>query len=113
MLEELSPEDVSDLFDENKIILVDVRTALEFAMERIKGAINAPMATLDPVKLPNQDARKMVLMCGTGIRSAKVAQLCLQNGYQNVTHMKGGLNAWKLEGFDTVAVNPITGNMDV
>lgn len=113
MFEELEPAEIAARFAKNEIVLVDVRTAVEFAFERIHGALNAPMATLDPAKLPNQIDKPLILHCGTGMRSNKVAQACLGAGFGKIAHMKGGLAAWKKAGLPTAAVNPISGNMSV
>lgn len=111
MLVELTPAEVEEKFENKEIVLIDVRTPIEFAFERIRGALNAPMATLDPDALPAQDVKPIVFYCGSGKRSEVIARKCLEAGYKQAMHMKGGLAAWKLEGNDTIAVNPVTGNM--
>lgn len=113
MLTELTPEEVRDRFDRNEIVLIDVRTSIEFAFERIRGALNAPMATLDIDKLPTQTDKPIVFQCGSGVRSKKVAMACMDHGVAEIAHMKGGLGAWKQAGLPTAAVNPMTGNMDL
>ncbi len=113
MVEDLSPEEVMRRFEADEIVLIDVRTSVEFAFERIRGALNAPMATLLPARLPCDPRRPTVLHCGSGMRSAKVGELLLKSGYEKIAHMKGGLGAWKLAKLPTVAVNPITGNIDL
>jgi len=113
MLEELSPHEVFEMLEDNEIVLIDVRTPLEFGFERIAGSLNAPMATLDPAKLPRDEKRPVVLHCGSGIRSAKVGALLLESGFDTMSHMVGGLNSWKKAKLPTAAVNPITGNMEV
>lgn len=113
MLEELTPEEVAARYNANEIVLIDVRTVQEFAFERIHGALNAPMATLDPHKLPLDGAKHVIFHCGSGVRSAKVAELLIQNGCEKVVHMKGGLNAWKAAKLPTVAINPVTGNLTI
>ncbi len=113
MLEELSPQEIHDMYQNNEIILIDVRTPVEFAFERINGALNAPMATLKIDVFPKDQTRQLVFHCGSGVRSAKVGHLLLENGFPGVTHMKGGLALWKSTGLPTVAVNPITGNLNV
>lgn len=72
--------------------LLDVRTEDEFGRGAIKGAVSMPlyalrlkMKTLDP-------ARKYVIYCQSGNRSAAAGFLLSQRGY-NVCVLKGGLNA--------------------
>jgi len=112
MFKELTPQEVKQKFDRNEIVLIDVRTTAEFSFERIHGALNAPMITLDPAKLPSQIEKPIVLHCGSGLRSKKVAQICLEAGFDMIAHMKGGLGEWKAAGLPTVALDPMTGNMN-
>lgn len=113
MLIELSPEEVEEKLNKREIILIDVRTPIEFAFERIRGALNAPMVTFEADMIPLNADKPVVFYCGSGKRSEMIARKCLEEGRPQATHMKGGLAAWKLEGNPTVAVNPVTGNMQV
>jgi rhodanese-related sulfurtransferase len=113
MFEELSPEAAMQKFTANQIVMIDVRNPVEFALERIKGALNAPLNTLDPAKLPVQDGKPIVLICGSGVRSGKAAKMCLEAGLGNIMHVIGGMNAWKMAKLETAAINPMTGNMTV
>jgi rhodanese-related sulfurtransferase len=77
--------------------ILDIRTAEEFAKDGyIEGAINIPMqdifSSLD--KLPASDA-PIVVNCVSGHRGSIVAMGLRLLGYENVTNLAGGLNAWK------------------
>lgn len=113
MFEELEPQIAATKYAANQIILIDVRNPAEFSLERIRGALNAPLNTFDPAKLPVQETKPIVLICGSGVRSAKAAKMCLEAGINSIMHVIGGMNAWKQAKLETVAVNPMTGNMTV
>lgn len=97
-LETWSPEEVAEAHKDGRIVLVDVRTPAEFSFERIDGALLSPMQAFDPVHLPGQGEKQLVLHCGSGARSRKVAEACLSAGFDRIAHMDGGFGAWKKAG---------------
>ena len=107
-LQELTAEQVHGLLRDNSIVLIDVREPQEYVNERIHGALLFPMSTFDARALP-VDRRPVVLHCGSGKRSAIAIGKCIEADVPVVAHMKGGLLAWKAEGFPTVARAPNTG----
>ncbi|MDX2290319.1 MAG: rhodanese-like domain-containing protein [Hyphomicrobiaceae bacterium] len=108
-LGEMTPQQVAELYDAGKIMLVDVRTPMEYAFEHIKGALNLPMAFLDPSKLPRQADKLIVFHCGSGKRSKMVAEKCLAAGHPTVTHMVGGFTEWKKAKLPYLGTNMATG----
>jgi rhodanese-related sulfurtransferase len=72
--------------------IVDVRTEDEFARGAIKGSVNMPLYALR-IKVKTLDpARKYVICCQSGNRSAAAAFLLSQRGF-SVYVLRGGLNA--------------------
>jgi rhodanese-related sulfurtransferase len=81
--------------------LLDVRTAEEWAKDGyIEGAVNIPfndlLANADQLPAPDQP---IVIYCGSGHRGAIVLAGLKLLGYENVTNLAGGLNAWKAAQF--------------
>jgi rhodanese-related sulfurtransferase len=111
LLISLTPEEVKELFDANEIVVVDVRTPVEYAYEHIPGAMLYPLAALNPVKLPVQTGKPIVFHCGSGVRSTTVAKKCIAAGLTEVRHLEGGLGGWKKAGLVFAAVDPATGNV--
>lgn len=109
-LEHWTPEETRAARDKGEVVIVDVRTVPEFAFERIEGALLAPMAELDPKALPAQAGKRLVLHCGSGIRSKKVAEACIAAGFDRIAHLEGGFGAWKQAGQPYIATDPATGN---
>lgn len=108
-LETLSVEEVAALFAADKIVLIDVRTPVEYAFEHVRGALLSPLATFDTRHLPCQDSKPIVFHCGSGMRSKMVAEKCLAAGHAKVMHMAGGFMAWKKAGQSYISTNPATG----
>ncbi|GGC15764.1 hypothetical protein GCM10011363_35190 [Marivita lacus] len=108
-LEHWSPSEVATAFAEDRIILIDVRTPQEFALERINGALLAPMQAFQPNHMPDQAEKQIVFHCGSGVRSARVAKLCLAAGETRIAHMAGGFAAWKEAGQTYMGTDLATG----
>jgi rhodanese-related sulfurtransferase len=105
-----SPEQVKAWLDQGEILLVDVREVNEYAVERIHGALLYPLSTFDPAALPLA-GRKLVLHCAGGKRSATAGHKLLEAGHPHVTHLAGGLQAWKAAGLPTIRIDPQTGRV--
>lgn len=99
---ELDPETVNTLLANGEAVLVDVREEEEFAEERIAGAVLFPMSDFEVDKWPSFPGKKVIISCLGGVRSAAVGNKLLGAGHSWVTHMKGGLNAWKDAGLPTI-----------
>ncbi|OAN75145.1 sulfurtransferase [Jannaschia sp. EhC01] len=108
-LQHWTPAEVKAAFDKDEIILIDVRTPQEFNVERIEGALLAPMQAFQPRHMPSQSEKPIVFHCGSGARSAKVAQQCLESGEDRIAHMKGGFSAWKDAGFEYTGTDMASG----
>jgi rhodanese-related sulfurtransferase len=111
VLEHWTPQELRDAFARNEVAVIDVRTPQEYAFEHIEGALLAPMAMFAPRNLPSQQGKRLVLHCGSGMRSRKVAEACLAAGLGPIAHLEGGFGAWKQAGMAYVTVDPATGGM--
>ncbi len=88
--------------ESNQAILVDVRETSEYEQEHIPGSLLAPLSTLDPKRFPRIEAKKLVLHCAIGKRSAAAQIQLWKTGYQPpAINMTGGLRAWKDAGLPT------------
>jgi len=78
------------------IVLVDVRTPEEFASGFITGAVNIDFKSPDfDHKLDSLDkSQTYMLYCASGARSSKAAALMRAKGFDAVSTLEGGLNAW-------------------
>lgn len=97
-LENWTPQEVAEAFERDEIVLIDVRTPQEYNFERIDGALLAPMQAFQAVHMPGQGEKRIVFHCGSGVRSKKVAEMCLNAGIDRIAHMEGGFGAWKEAG---------------
>ncbi len=86
-----------------RVALIDVRTADEFAAGHIAGARNldvtAPNFEAALAGLPKD--RPYILYCRSGRRSANAQAIMTKAGFVNVQNMSGGLVAWEAAGLPT------------
>ena len=81
--------------DLSGVTLVDVRTADEYALGRIPGAVNVPLDDLR-ARLSEIPADKPVwLYCGVGLRGYLASNILKENGYKEVRNLIGGLKTYK------------------
>lgn len=99
---ELDPATVHAWLQAGEAVLVDVREEEEFAEERIDGALLLPMSDFELNTWPSFPDRKVIIACLGGVRSAAIGNRLLLAGHAWVSHLKGGLNAWKDAGLPTV-----------
>lgn len=84
-----------------KPFLLDVRTPAEFAEGHIPGTTNVPLDQL-PARLGElrgHSADEIVLVCRSGARSARAAELMAQSGFSKLTNLAGGTMGWAASGF--------------
>ena len=90
-----------DLFDEGGYIFLDVRTAKEYKMGHIPGAIHIERGLLE-FKINNQIPDKnaqIVTYCKVGGRGSLAAHTLVRMGYKNVINIEGGWVAWEKAGY--------------
>lgn len=95
---ELSVEETQRLLDQNpgKVLLIDVREPFEVELCRIAGAEHIPMRQI-PEHLGTLPKDKHLLVhCHHGGRSLRVTQYLRANGYEAVSNVAGGIDAWSL-----------------
>jgi rhodanese-related sulfurtransferase len=84
--------------DDGDTMLIDVREPAEVAREAVPGARVAPLSRFDPAALALGPERRVVMLCASGIRSAKAGVQLAALGGREVVNLKGGIGAWKSAG---------------
>ena len=105
-IDNLTPDQVQAELDSGQAILVDIRDSAELAGGVIPGAIHASRGLLEfhadptsPMHKPGLDpAKRVILHCASGGRSALAGQTLKSMGYTNVGHLDGGFKAWQAAG---------------
>ncbi len=90
----------------NAPVVIDVRTAEEYAAGHIPGAVHIPFDEVAE-RIAEVDAPEGVaLYCMVGPRARKGEAALLAAGHPKVLHLEGGLAAWKAAGLPVESGEP-------
>lgn len=99
---QIDAKEVKQAIDNNeKCVVLDVRTPGEFASGKIKGAINLPLDQIPnriEQTIPDKNT-KIYVYCRSGARSAQASAYMLSQGYTNIFNMQHGLIGWSMNGY--------------
>lgn len=93
---ELSVEETKRLLDDTPadVMLIDVREPDEVARCRIAGAQPIPMRQIPEQVGTLPKDKHLLIHCHHGGRSMRVTQFLRANGFDAVTNVAGGIDAW-------------------
>lgn len=106
-MREIDVKELSGLLQqENHPPLIDVREPHETAAGKLEGEgiYHIPMGEISRHYDEFASAPTVMVICRSGGRSAKVAQLLEQQGVVDVVNVKGGMLAWHDEVDDSIDV---------
>jgi rhodanese-related sulfurtransferase len=93
----ISPQDMVQLMNREKAIVIDVCEPDEFARGHVIGAKNLPLGQLEEklAQVVKNKSAQVVMVCQVGARSARAAATARQLGFEKVQSLAGGLKAWQ------------------
>jgi rhodanese-related sulfurtransferase len=78
--------------------LIDVREKEEWDFCHLEKAELIPLSEFPSRSLAElKKDESIILYCHHGVRSERAGQFLLKNGYNHVSHLAGGIEAWALE----------------
>lgn len=85
-------------------LLIDVREPGEYAEGHAPGSVLIPLGQLQGRLAEIQASRNepVTLICHSGRRSARAAEILQQAGFSKVYNTAGGMNAWSAAGLPVV-----------
>jgi rhodanese-related sulfurtransferase len=89
-------DELAEALRSRSCVLVDVREPHEFAAGHVPRSVNRPLSRFDPHQLPVGE--QVVLICGSGKRSATALSRAREAGLTAVRHYPGGVIGWRREG---------------
>lgn len=94
----ITVEEAHQMLEEEpeRIILLDVRTEREYKERYIPDAINIPLAGLDSRIGKLDKSKKIIVYSKTGGRSSTASKTLVQNGFEHVYNMLGGIGEWTM-----------------
>lgn len=91
----VTAQEMNQLIQSDKNIqIVDVRSAAEWSDKHIDGVLNIPLNKLQERVSEVPKDKRLILHCLGGYRSMIAASILEENGFENLTDLVGGINAW-------------------
>lgn len=89
-------------------LVLDVRTAEEFASGHVPGAVNISHTELASrvTELSSAKSDPVVVYCERGGRAGKAATVLLDAGFSDVRHLAGDMSEWRAKGRATETPAP-------
>lgn len=79
------------------VVILDVREDFELAICAFEGALHIPLQQI-PVRMSEiPKSTPVIAVCHHGVRSANAIQYLMQNGFENLTNLEGGIHTWAVE----------------
>lgn len=97
-LVEVEPVVAAEMLKREKgLVVIDIRTAKEFAAGHIEGARNIDFKREDFREQVSELDRSggYVFHCKSGGRSAKAEKVFVELGFERLFHLKAGMDGWK------------------
>jgi rhodanese-related sulfurtransferase len=90
----------TQMINQGKTIVLDVREPAQFAAGHLRDAKNIPLKEL-PIRISELDkfkSRSVIVMCQQGMQSARATTQLKKAGFNEVVSLNGGLAAWQAQG---------------
>ncbi|HYD63009.1 MAG TPA: rhodanese-like domain-containing protein [Noviherbaspirillum sp.] len=90
----------TQLINQGKAIVVDVREPAEFSAGHLRDAKNIPLGELSNRigELDKFKSKSAIVVCQSGARSAKAAAQLKKAGFNEAYSLDGGIAAWQAQG---------------
>jgi len=108
----VSAAEATQLMNHKNAVVVDVRSAEEFAAGSVIGARHVPLEALAARmgELARFKGRPLIVVCQSGTRSAKAVPQLSKEGFTEVYNLAGGIGAWKTAGLPLAKAREGTSN---
>jgi adenylyltransferase/sulfurtransferase len=77
-----------------ELLVLDVREPFEFEIASIEGSRLIPLGQLGERVDELQRERETVVLCKSGVRSARAVELLQRSGFGKAFNLEGGIDAW-------------------
>lgn len=87
----ISTSELKKVLNDKDKVFIDVRTRGEYNGRSIRQFKNIPLGS-DFTKLPKD--KEIIVICQSGMRSSQACKQLKKLGYEKVTNVRGGMNAY-------------------
>lgn len=90
----------TQLINQGKTLVLDVRSTEDFAAGHIRDAKNIPFKELKGriAELEKFKARPVIVVCSKGLQSTRAASLLKKEGFEEAVSLLGGMDDWQSQG---------------
>ena len=100
-IKQISVAEAKDATEGKGAQFIDVRTESEYAGGHAPGAAHFPLDRLENDLTKLDKSKPVYVICQTGRRSQKGAELLQKAGFTDIYNVQGGTSAWVDAGFPT------------
>ena len=94
---EATVDEAYNIYKNEEMIILDVRTEQEYEEGHIPGSILMPLQELENRLEELSIEEKYLIVCRSGSRSAQASGILVANGFKHITNMQGGMLEWKYD----------------
>ena len=94
---EATVDEAYNIYKNEEMIILDVRTEQEYEEGHIPGSILIPLQELENRLDELDKEEKYLIVCRSGSRSAQASEILVSNGFKHITNMQGGMLKWKYD----------------
>lgn len=101
--EKVSVLQATQMINQGKALILDVRDPAAFATGHLRDAKNIPLKEL-PNRLGELEkfkSKSVIAVCQAGVQSSKAAAQLKKAGFNEVFSLNGGVAAWQAQGMPT------------
>lgn len=96
---EIAPDELRGMLERKDFPLINVHVPDEGTLPQTDAAIPYNEIAARVAELPADCGARIVLYCRTGRMSAEAATALVGLGYRDVSHLAGGMEAWRARGY--------------
>ncbi len=100
-IKQVSVTEAKPLVEKPDVQFIDVRTPEEYKGGHAPKAENFPLDKLENLIAKLDKEKPVYIICETGRRSQKGAEILKKNGFTDLTNIQGGTSGWIAAGFAT------------
>ncbi len=98
-IKQITVEKAKEAVEGKDVQFIDVRTIEEYKSGHAPKTVNLPLDSLEQSLEKLDKTKPVYVICQTGRRSQKGAEILEKNGFKELYNIEGGTSAWESAGF--------------
>lgn len=98
-IKQINVKEAREATDGKDVQFIDVRTEAEYKDGHAPKTLNLPLDSLEQNLSKLDKTKSVYVICQTGRRSQKGAEILQKNGFKDLYNIQGGTSAWQSAGF--------------